>query len=61
MGRSKFPGKPSKHILRKRINVLPPSIEVTNVESNSPMTVESVENTQVNKLFNTLFLFNVIF
>lgn len=54
MGRSKFPGKPSKHILRKRINVLPPSKETTNVETNGPVTVESVvENKQVNKFVNT--------
>ncbi|XP_056646115.1 histone-lysine N-methyltransferase trithorax [Diorhabda sublineata] len=47
MGRSKFPGKPSKHILRKRVNVLPPTGEITNVESNSSLTVSSVvENKQ---------------
>ncbi|KAG5897396.1 hypothetical protein JTB14_013488 [Gonioctena quinquepunctata] len=47
MGRSKFPGKPSKHIHRKRVNVLPPTGEISNVESSSSVTVDSVvENKQ---------------
>lgn len=49
MGRSKFPGKPSKHIHRKRVNVLPPTGEITNIECSSSVTVDSVvENKQVN-------------
>ncbi|CAH1153697.1 unnamed protein product [Phaedon cochleariae] len=47
MGRSKFPGKPTKHIHRKRVNVLPPTGEISNVESSSSVTVDSVvENKQ---------------
>nr|WAB05089.1 histone-lysine N-methyltransferase trithorax [Colaphellus bowringi] len=47
MGRSKFPGKPSKHIHRKRVNVLPPTGDISNVESSSSVTVDSVvENKQ---------------
>ncbi|KAJ8923805.1 hypothetical protein NQ315_010387 [Exocentrus adspersus] len=42
MGRSKFPGKPSKHIHRKRVNVLPPTGEISNVECNGSVTVDSV-------------------
>ncbi|XP_044257456.1 histone-lysine N-methyltransferase trithorax [Tribolium madens] len=46
MGRSKFPGKPSKHVNRKRINVLPPTSEGI-IESSRSMTVETVaENKQ---------------
>lgn len=48
MGRSKFPGKPSKPVNRKRINVLPPTSEGI-IESSRSMTVETVvENKQVN-------------
>lgn len=55
MGRSKFPGKPSKHILRKRINVLPPVAEISNVESSGSVTVETaVENNHVNIRYLTL-------
>ncbi|CAH1955673.1 unnamed protein product [Acanthoscelides obtectus] len=43
MGRSKFPGKPSKHTHRKRINVLPPSGDMLNIEFGNPVTVKSVE------------------
>ncbi|XP_072401860.1 histone-lysine N-methyltransferase trithorax [Diabrotica undecimpunctata] len=47
MGRSKFPGKPSKHIHRKRVNVLPPTGEITNIEYNTSVIVGSVvENKQ---------------
>lgn len=56
MGRSKFPGKPSKHILRKRINVLPPVAEISNVESSGSVTVETaVENNHVNIRYLTLY------
>ncbi|KAK9890198.1 hypothetical protein WA026_010309 [Henosepilachna vigintioctopunctata] len=37
MGRSKFPGKPSKHINRKRVNVLPPNGEGPSIAD--PVTV----------------------
>nr|CAI5846886.1 unnamed protein product [Callosobruchus analis] len=43
MGRSKFPGKPSKHTHRKRINVLPPSGDMLNIEFGNPVTEKSVE------------------
>ncbi|CAG9855277.1 unnamed protein product [Phyllotreta striolata] len=47
MGRSKFPGKPSKHIHRKRVNVLPPTGEISNTECSNSVTVDSlVENKQ---------------
>lgn len=56
MGRSKFPGKPSKHILRKRVNVLPPTGEITRLDFSGTVTVESVEeNKQVNIYFLVVF------
>ncbi|CAH0561809.1 unnamed protein product [Brassicogethes aeneus] len=43
MGRSKFPGKPSKHTNRKRVNVLTPTEDSTaNVDSPQELTVENV-------------------
>lgn len=60
MGRSKFPGKPSKHTNRKRVNVLPPTGETTNVDTCNAVTVESVaENKQVNILNSTITTRNV--
>ncbi|RZC40560.1 histone-lysine N-methyltransferase trithorax [Asbolus verrucosus] len=48
MGRSKFPGKPAKHVNRKRINVLPPTTEGI-IHCTRFMRVETVaENKQVN-------------
>ncbi|XP_060537335.1 histone-lysine N-methyltransferase trithorax [Cylas formicarius] len=42
MGRSKFPGKPSRHCQKKRINVLPPNGELGGiVASNAVLTVIS--------------------
>lgn len=38
MGRSKFPGKPSKHVNKKRVNVLPCSV----TKSNGTSTVYNV-------------------
>lgn len=48
MGRSKFPGKPSKHCHRKRVNVLPPTGELTHGSDSSSVTVigSSNENKQ---------------
>ncbi|KAL3289472.1 hypothetical protein HHI36_022895 [Cryptolaemus montrouzieri] len=43
MGRSKFPGKPSKHINRKRVNVLPPNGEAASVDE----SVTVIEDKQV--------------
>lgn len=43
MGRSKFPGKPAKHVNRKRINVLPPPIS-TNLNA---VVVVGYNNTTV--------------
>lgn len=49
MGRSKFPGKPTKHVNRTRINVLPATSEGI-IECCSSVTVKTVaENKQVNK------------
>lgn len=48
MVRSKFPGKPSKHVNRKRVNVLPPNGEATNIDDSVTVT----EDKEVNiKLF----------
>lgn len=41
MGRSKFPGKPSKHVNRTRINVLPPPTGTTVGDAKTVMTVET--------------------
>lgn len=41
MGRSKFPGKPSKHVNRTRINVLPTQRTTTVGDSNNVVTVET--------------------
>lgn len=41
MGRSKFPGKPSKHVNRTRINVLPTPPSTTVGDSNNVVTVET--------------------
>ncbi|KAH1023624.1 hypothetical protein HUJ04_012791 [Dendroctonus ponderosae] len=48
MGRSKFPGKPSKHCHKKRINVLPPTGELNQEGDSSSVTVigASKENKQ---------------
>ncbi|XP_050313508.1 histone-lysine N-methyltransferase trithorax [Anthonomus grandis grandis] len=48
MGRSKFPGKPSKHCHRKRINVLPPTGELEHEKkgSSGANTGASKENKQ---------------
>lgn len=50
MGRSKFPGKPAKHVNRKRINVLPPPTSLNAVVGyNNTVTSETDEETkQVN-------------
>lgn len=48
MGRSKFPGKPSKHVNRKRINVLPPTAD-TNTEYSAAPAENLAEKCQVNK------------
>lgn len=52
MGRSKFPGKPAKHVNRKRINVLPPPTSLNVVVGyNNTVTSETDEDTkQVNNL-----------
>lgn len=54
MGRSKFPGKPSKHVNRKRVNVLPPPTNLSNVVDFNPVTIETDEET---KQVNTTCLF----
>lgn len=57
MGRSKFPGKPSKHVNRKRINVLPPAQNTTAVvDCNSP---EANETDEESKQVNTTCLFTL--
>lgn len=50
MGRSKFPGKPTKHVNRKRINVLPTPTSLNAVVGyNNTVTSETDEDTkQVN-------------
>lgn len=55
MGRSKFPGKPSKHVNRKRVNVLPPPTNLTNVVDFNPITIETDEETKQVCIF-TCFL-----
>nr|XP_022908241.1 histone-lysine N-methyltransferase trithorax [Onthophagus taurus] len=45
MGRSKFPGKPSKHVNRTRINVLCTPLQTTTVgDSNNVVTVDTNES-----------------
>ncbi|XP_066246858.1 histone-lysine N-methyltransferase trithorax [Euwallacea similis] len=48
MGRSKFPGRPSKHCHKKRVNVLPPAGEATREGESSAVTIigASKENKQ---------------
>ncbi|CAG9759392.1 unnamed protein product [Ceutorhynchus assimilis] len=52
MGRSKFPGKPSKHCHRKRVNVLPPTGDLNQEGHNSSVTDSgaSKENKQDDEL-----------
>lgn len=51
MGRSKFPGKPSKHVNRTRINVLCTPLDTTTVgDTNNVVTVETDDSKQVNNI-----------
>lgn len=50
MGRSKFPGKPSKHVNRTRINVLCTSLDTTVGDTNNIVTVKIENSKQVNNI-----------
>lgn len=63
MGRSKFPGKPSKHVNRTRINVLPTPTTTTTVgDSNNVVTVETGNDLKKVNIENCLnpFIYGVV-
>lgn len=50
MGRSKFPGKPSKHVHKKRVNVLPctilPNSDTTTQKNNTVSICNNLQTEQ---------------
>lgn len=58
MGRSKFPGRPSKHCHKKRVNVLPSAGELNQEGDSTTVTVIGAckENKQVNNCCFRTFL-----
>jgi len=56
MGRSKFPGKPSKHTNRTRVSVLCTNLDTTVEDTNSIVTLEGNDSNKVS-VISILFMF----